>query len=139
MATHIEAQIPDALIEHFDTITLPTGVSVAYPGINFKPTKDEGYVRLQLLKNEPIQPRIRFGNEPIRQGIFQASVFWPEGAGIIKPSEVAGTIRDAFARGTKIDGGSFTIRIDQEPTVGSDIQEKAWLQIPVSVPWIVYS
>jgi hypothetical protein len=30
------------------------------------------------------------------------------------------------------------IRIDDEPVVGSAIQEPAWVQIPVSIPYIVY-
>lgn len=137
MATHIEAQIPEALQSHFGGISLPSGTEIAHIGIDFTPTSNP-YVRLQLFKNAPVQNQIAFNRAPIRRGIFQASVFWPVGQGLVKPSEVAGTIRDGFARGTKIDATDFVIRIDQEPTVGSDIQEKAWMQIPVSIPFVIY-
>jgi len=139
MATHIEAIIPDALFDAASAVSLPSGWGKAYEGVDYNTTDyPTGYVRFSVLKNTPRQMRIRFGNEPIRVGILQASVFAPEGKGIIAASEVAGTIATAFARGSKITSGDVVIRIDDEPVVGSAIQEPAWVQIPVSIPYIVY-
>ena len=139
MATHIEAVIVDALFTKANTVSLGAGLVKAWEGVPYDPTGNNvGFVRFFVLKNDPINPRIRHGNEPIRRGIFQASVYVPDGAGIIKATEQAGIVRTAFARGTKITSGSVTIRIDDEPTVGPAIQEEAWLQIPVSIPFIVY-
>lgn len=138
MATHIEAKIIEALVGHYDTLSLTeiTG-GTAYPGASFKPTRAP-FVRLQVFKNDPIQNQISFGRDPIRQGLFQASVFWTEGKGIVKPTEVAGKIADHFARGTKITGTGFVVRIDEDSTIGSDIQEKDWVQVPVTIPFIIY-
>jgi len=139
MATHIEAVIVDALLSEAASVSLPTGFEKAWPNTAFDPLDNStGYVRFSILKNTPTNPRIRFGDEPIRRGILQASVFVPENRGIVSASETVGIIRDAFARGTKITSGSVTIRIDDEPDVGPDIQNGAWVQIPVSIPYIVY-
>jgi hypothetical protein len=139
MPTHIEAEIVHGLFNEANGITLGSGFVKAWEGVPYDPTGNNvGFVRFSVLKNDPINPRIRHGNEPIRRGIFQASVFVPDGAGIVQATEQAGIIRDAFARGTRITSGNVTIRIDDEPTVGPAIQEEAWLQIPVSVPFIVY-
>lgn len=139
MATHIEAVIVQALITGAENLSLPTGFEKAYPGLSYNRTSNgTGYVRFSILKNTPTNPRIGFGNEPIRRGIFQASVFVPEGHGLSTATETAGLICDAFARGTKINSGSITIRIDDEPDVGPDIQEPGWTQIPISIPYIVY-
>ena len=139
MATHIEAVIVDALFTATNSLSLGTGWYRAYEGYDYDPTGNNvGYVFFSVLKNDPVNPRIRHGNEPIRRGIFQASVYVPDGAGTITANEKAGIIRDAFERGTKITSGSVTIRVDDEPTVGPAIQEEAWLQVPVSIPFVVY-
>lgn len=139
MATHIEAVIIDALFTEADGITLANGFVKAWEGVPYDPTGNEtGFVRFSVLKNNPINLRIALSTSPIRRGILQASVYVPDGAGIVQATEQAGIIRDAFERGTKITSGDVTIRIDDEPTVDPAIQEEAWLQIPVSIPFIVY-
>ena len=137
MATHIEAIIVDALCNHMAALTLPVGVGIAWPNVAFEPGNSP-YVAVRILKNDPVQPRIRFGDEPIRQGIMQVTVYTPEGAGIIAQSELAGTIRDHFKRGTKITKDGVTVSIIDEPRVASDIQEPAWSAVPVSISWTVY-
>lgn len=139
MATHIEAVIANALLARASTVALPTGFEKAWPNVPYNPEGNTtGYVRFSVLKNTPTNPRIRFGDEPIRRGIFQASVFMPEGNGIILINDVAASVRDAFARGTKIISGSITIRIDEEPSIGPNLQDGVWVQVPVSAPYIVY-
>lgn len=137
MATDIEAIIPEGLMAHLATISLPAGVRIAWPNVNFTPDSNP-YLRVLIFKNEPVQPRIRFGNEPIRLGIFQVSVMWPQGQGEIAPNEITGQIRTHFARGTKIEQDGITIRIDREPSVGGSLQEEAWLRVPILINWIVY-
>jgi hypothetical protein len=139
MPTHIEAEIVHGLFNEANGITLGSGFVKAWEGVPYDPTgNDAGYVRFSVLKNDPINPRIRHGDEPIRRGIFQASVFVPDGAGTIPANEQAGLVRSAFVKGTKITSGGVTIRVDDEPTVGSAIQDGPWLQVPVSIPFIVY-
>lgn len=139
MATHIEAQIDDALMRHMSTLTLPATVTggVSYPNIDFDASGNP-HVRITIFKNQDQDIDISFDTAPIRRGILQASVFWNTGVGLIHPKEVAGLIKDHFGLGTRITEATFTIRIDQSPSVGSDIQESNWVQIPVSIPYVIY-
>jgi hypothetical protein len=139
MATHIEAVIGKALTDHAKAINLATGFTFSEQNMDFDPSGNEvGFVRLDYIPNNPTNFRIALDTSPIRRGIFQASVYVPDGTGMLQATEQAGIIRDAFERGTKITSGNVTIRVDDEPTVGPAIQEEAWLQIPVSIPFIVY-
>ncbi len=137
-ATTIDGKIIDGLLGHFGGFALPVGVGVAYPGMSFSPNAGEPYVELSVLNNAPIQRMIAFGKEPERLGIFQASVFWPEGQGIVKATDLAAQIGQHFARGTKIRGAGIVIWIIDEPVIASPIQETAWLQVPLSIRWHVY-
>ena len=138
MAETTEGAIAEALIAHFSTMALPAGVRVAYPGISFTPDPGTPHVELFVIPNTPIQRMIAFGKEPERLGIFQASVFWPEGQGIVKATDLAAKIGQHFARGTKIKEFGTIIWIIDDPDIAAPLQEKAWLQVPVSIRWHVY-
>ena len=139
MATHKDAQIDDALFRHMSTMVLPAEVTggISYPNINFD-ADSKPHIRTSHFTNQDQNIDISFETDTIRRGIFQASVFWNVGTGLIKPKEVAGLIKDHFALGTRITEATFTIRIDEPPSIGSDIQETNWVQIPVSIPYVIY-
>lgn len=138
MAVSVEAKIIDGLVSWFQGITLPAGVTVAYPNINFTPPAGLPHIALMVRKNTPTNAHIGGGTEPIRQGIFLANVNWPNGHGIIKPTELAAVIRDRFAFGTVIGHDGIEIRIVEEPTVQGDVQGDVYTVIPVVVPWNCY-
>lgn len=138
MAVSIEAKIINGLITWFNGITLPAGVEVAPPNVNYEPTVGTPYVRLMVRKNTPQTSHIGGGKEPIRRGFFLANVNWPVAQGIVKPSELAGTIRNRFAFATVIPHDGITIRIVEEPTVQGDDVRDAFIEIPVVCPWQVY-
>lgn len=138
MATSIEAKIITALEAKFLTITLPAGVQIAAPGIAFTPDGTNPYVRVTIAKNQPINHNLSGGKEPERMGIFLAVVCWPTGVGLVPPSELAATIRDAFAFGTKIETDGIRIKIVDEPMVQGDMQNGVYTEIPVVVPWHCY-
>ncbi|BAQ18308.1 phage tail terminator-like protein [Methyloceanibacter caenitepidi] len=131
---NIEAKIINGLLTHFGAISLPAGVTVAYPNINFDPDGSP-YVRLTIAKNQPVNHHIGGGKEPERVGIFMAVVCWPVGAGIVAPSELAGTIRDHFKFNTQINYDGIRIWITEEPRVAGDDQGPVYCEIPVVIPW----
>jgi Bacteriophage related domain of unknown function len=138
MSTSIEAKIIDGLLRRFGTITLPSGCGVAYPNDPYDPDGTNPYVRLTIAKNQPISGRLSGGKEPIRMGLLLATVCYPVNTGINNGSELAGTIRDTFAFGTKWTEQSVEIRIVQEPMVQGDAVVGAYSEIPVVIPWHVY-
>lgn len=138
-ATSIEAKIVEGLCDYFENnVTLPAGMGVAYPNVAFTPDGTNPYVRLTIAKNTPVTHRLGGGKEPERMGIFQATIYWPIGVGLVAPSEVANTIRNAFAYNTTIDHAGIRIRVTQEPAVRGDLPDGAYTQIPVVIPWSVY-
>lgn len=138
MATSIEAKIIDALLAEFATVPLPAGAKVANPGVTFTPDGTNPYIRLSIAKNTPVNTSLSGGREPIRMGLFLAVVCWPIGQGIVKPSELAGTIRDAFKFNTKVNRDGIVLRVSGEPAVKSDMVSGVYTEIPVVIPWAQY-
>lgn len=142
MAVSVEAKIIDGLCSHFAGLSLSGIAAVAYPNVTFTPpvdgTEPQPYVRLTIAKNTPVNTSISGGQEPIRQGLLLATVCWPVGTGLIAASEVAATIRSAFAFNTSISYQSIQIRITGEPDVKGDIQGDIYTEIPIVIPWSVY-
>jgi len=137
LATSIEAKIVNALLAEFATVTLPAGVKVAQPNVTFTPDGTNPYVRLSIAKNTP-KGFISGDREPIRMGFLLAVVCWPVGQGIVKPSELAGTIRDVFKFNTKVNREGIELRVSDEPAVKSDMQAAGYVEIPVVIPWAQY-
>jgi len=138
MSTSIEGKIVDGLITQFGTVTLPSGCGVDYPNMTFTPDSTHPYVRLVVAKNQPVSGRLSGGHEPIRMGILLATVCWPIGQGIGAASDLANSIRNAFAFGTKWTYSGIEFRIVDEPMVQGDIVSGAYDEIPVVIPWRVY-
>lgn len=138
MATHIQALIDAALHDHLKTLTLPHCSAIAFPNVNFKAPSAAPYLRVQQFPNKPINPRIAYGKDPVREGLYQVSVFTPAGAGAIETTDLAGLVADHFTRGTKLTAGTLEVLVLEEPTIAPGLQEKTRFQIPVTVPWIAY-
>ena len=136
MSIYVETKIVEGLIAHFDGVTLPPDISVAYPNTDFI-QDGSPFIRLSIEKNDPQTWHLGGGREPIRRGLFMAVVCWPVGQGIIDPSEVAGAIRDRFAYNTVINYDGIRILITEEPRVAGDIQEDVYVEIPVIIAWVV--
>ena len=134
MAVSVETKVVEGLISHFEGLglTLP----IAYPNVDFI-QDGTAFVRLSIEKNDSTTWHMGGGRQPIRMGLFMAMVCWPVGQGIIAASELAGQIRDRFAYNTVINYDDITIRITEEPRVAGDMQEDAYAEIPVIVPWMV--
>lgn len=148
MATSVEAKIVDGLCSHFSGLipSLPTGMTVAYPNIDFTPPA-AGYVRLSIGNNGAMFPTIRANREPIRMGIFMATVCWSLGGGLIAASELAGTIFDHYAfnddksgrRVISCDGITIRTMLDGTGVGGvkDAMQGDVYTEIPVLIPWKV--
>lgn len=137
-AIHIEAKITEGLIEHFSELSLPDGVDVALPNETYVPDASP-FVRLSVQRNSAMTRHLGGEREPIRRGFFQASIFWPNGAGITDALNLAGTIRDKFAYNTEINHAGVRIRIvgDDETNVGGEIEDDGYVHIPIVIPWLV--
>ena len=132
MTTGIEAGIADALLFHLSTLT--TTLDIAYPGIEFTP--DGNYIDAQVLPNTVDQSSLGADGFNRHAGLFQATVVWKAGQGIIAPTEIASQIVAHFKRGTAIVRNGLTVRT-RPPRTTQPIPDGGWVRIPVIVPWFV--
>lgn len=126
-----------AFIDHLDTLEFSPSLPIAYPGITFPAAgavKPENYLTATYLPNVTRTVTIGGGTQQHR-GIFQVSVFWKSGVGLVKPLDIAGQIIGHFPKDLLLYSGAVRVKIDRKPWASSPIQEDDRVQIPVSIPF----
>jgi hypothetical protein len=135
MATSTEAMILQALIERLEALTFTPPLPIAMPGVAFPESgaTPENYLRADIMFNQTWQ--ITLGDDPQqKRGIFQVSVVWKKGVGLIKPLDAAGAVINHF-KNLDLWAGETRITIDREPWAASPLQEPDRVSIPVSISW----
>lgn len=138
MATGIDAIIFKALTDHLMTMTpaLPLAApNVVFPAAGQSmPSK---YLAVSFLPNQTRE--ITLGDDPQqKRGLYQVSVVFAVGVGIIGALETVETIislfknRSLFASGVKV-------TISSEPWASGPIQEGNRVQIPVTIPYYCFA
>lgn len=117
-----------------------TGGDVAFPGVSYTPKTDasgkrKAYLAVTYMPNGAALDGLPFDSDATHQGLLQISVFWPAGAGLVKPLQVAAQIVSAFPPGLWIERNGVAIHIDQKPEVTPSLQESDLVQIPVTIRW----
>ncbi|MQX89133.1 phage tail terminator-like protein [Sinorhizobium meliloti] len=120
-------------------IAMPGVLPIAAPNVVFPaagqplPAK---YLRLAFLPNQTRQ--ITMGNDPQqKRGLFQVSVVWPVGQGIIGALDVADQVIDHFKNQSLFASG-VKVTISSEPWAAGPLQEGERVQIPVTIPYIAF-
>lgn len=140
MAAFIDTRIVEALCEHLGQLS--PRYPVQWPDVKFEPpTESDGhggtrpapYLRASFMPAE-ITSSVGHGSN-IHRGLFQVDVFYPRGQGLPNGMEVAGSIKEWFARNTNISRESANVRIVKEPSIGTPIEEDKLLHIPVRVTY----
>ncbi|ASP84317.1 hypothetical protein CDO26_06655 [Sinorhizobium meliloti] len=137
MAAGTDAIIFKAVTDRL--IAMPGVLPIAAPNVVFPsagqplPAK---YLRLAFLPNQTRQ--ITMGNDPQqKRGLFQVSVVWPVGQGIIGALDVANQVIDHFKNQSLFASG-VKITISSEPWAAGPLQEGERVQIPVTIPYIAF-
>lgn len=131
----VDADIATALLER--ALTIPGGLPLAQPNINYAPVLGLPFNRLALFGIPPVNTFIDQGER--LEGFMQVSCFRPVGEGIIQGKLAADQVVDHFPRGLSLTSGATTIRIQQRPAVAAAIAETDWLQIPVTISWVTFT
>lgn len=141
MAQGTDATILAALLDHLGTLTLTPALPIAMPGVPFPAagqTKPKDYLAAFFLPNQTTNSELGVGQEQHR-GLFQVSVFWSSGSGLIKPLDVAGRVIEHFAKGTTLHSGGLKIIIDRKPFAASPIQEDDRVHVPVTITYHAFA
>lgn len=135
MAEYTEAMILAMFIDRLGLLTLTPPLPIAMPGVTFPESGalPTNYLIADLLFNQTRQ--ITLGDDPQqKRGIFQVTVIWQKGVGLIKPLDAAGAVINHF-KNLVLWAGQTRITIDREPWAASPIQEDNRVSIPVSINW----
>jgi len=132
VTTGLEVKIFRALTDRLDTFAAAQSLSIAKPGIAFTPTSGTAYLRANILPSMTDAITVDGVTNEYR-GIFQVSVYHPEGGGILQPFETAALLTDYFATGTSVEHQGLSFIIQAPPHIGPAIEEPGWIMLPVSI------
>lgn len=138
MAGTVEKLIYQALLVAAKAVTLPTGVQLAEPGVTFTPTATTKFVSVEIHFNRSIETDLSLEMDPIRQGFMRTNVMWPKSYAVVDGYELAGQLRAAFRRGTKLYRDPVQVRIDEDPEIGVLVTGDTHMTIPVTTRWRSY-
>lgn len=136
-ATGIDAKIADLLLTKAQAMTLPQTTGFALPDVKPAsgfPVDDEPYLKLFFIPASPDQMPIGAGSKR-HSGLFQISIMWPAGQGILKALNTADVIQQEFDKGTKLSDGSVIVRIISRPDIGQGIIDGDRTSTPVTIEY----
>lgn len=134
-ATLPEALIADALLWHLSQIALSPPRPIAWPGVRFTPAVGTPYLFAAHLPNMTTPTGLAFDAAREFRGLFQVSVFWPAGQGIVEPMELAGEVAAHFASGTRVERGGLVVEVNRPPEIAPPIEQPDWIQVPLTIRW----
>lgn len=138
MADTPEKTIYQALLVAVQAVVLPTGWEKALPGVAYTPTANSRFVSFEIHFNRSIETDLSLELDPIRQGFVRGNVMLPKNRAIVDAYEVAGQVRAAFKRGTKLYRAPVQVRIDEDPALANLLTSDTHHQVPVTCYWRSY-
>jgi hypothetical protein len=130
----IDAVISDLLLTRLAGLVFSPAVPIANPGVAFDPADHETYLEASVLFNAPTDTGFISASTEFK-GILQVMVVTKTMEGIIPPAEIADTVRNHFARGTRLVGEGVVVKVPSTPAVNAPITTADHINIPVSIPY----
>lgn len=112
-----------------DFVGLP---SVAWENVPFTPTTGQPYIAPALLPGEPFQCEIGTSGANRHTGIYQISIYYPAGLGVLGFNTLRDGLCDHFKRGTVLTYGGTSVTI-QKAFPGPVLQETDWQHAPITI------
>lgn len=138
MATGMDAIIFKALTDRL--LTLSPALPVAAPNVTFPaagqplPAK---YLAVSHLINQTRQITMG-GDQQQKRGLYQVSVVFAVGIGILAALETVETIIALF-NNQILTASGVKVKIDNEPWAASPITEDDRVQIPITISWHAFA
>lgn len=110
--------------------------SVAGEDVSYAPTTGKPFLKLYHLHNEPRDLYIERGTPPELPGIFQISVYYPEGRGKVSAKMIAERLSAEFSPVQMLEAGNHRVDLLDTPAIASGYHDgDGWYIVPVSVAW----
>ena len=111
-------------------------IPVAWQNVSYTPVSGTRYIRAYLLPAETFDGAVT-GDYKLYAGIFQLSIYSPDGTGTGAAETIAEAIIAQFAQNTAISKSGLTIFIDRTPSMGPSMNDEGWHVLPVSIRYRV--
>lgn len=113
-------------------LAMSPALPCAMENVAFTPTQGTAYQRANMLPAAPdntmLGPR-----EWMEIGIFQVTLFYPEGAGSGAAQERAEAVRTHFKRGTTVSHSGITTIVTHTPAKAPAYSRDGWYVVPISI------
>jgi hypothetical protein len=137
MATGVEANIFAALSSRLSSLVLNPTLPISWPNLEFPlpgQTKPKEYLEVNYLPNRTNTRTLSAGRQQHR-GIFQVSVHHRDGAGMVKPLQIADQITAHFPLGLILDQSGVRVKIYRKPYAIPQPPQNGSLMVPVTVEY----
>lgn len=111
-------------------------IPVAWQNVSYTPASGTRYIRAYLLPAETFDGAIT-GDYKLYAGIFQLSIYSPDGTGTGAAETIAELLIALFAQNTAIVKLGLTIFIDRTPSMAPSMNDDGWHVLPVSIRYRV--
>lgn len=108
-------------------------IDQSWENMSYEPTEGVPYARMTLPVNL-VDPGMGVDGLNMHRGIFEISLFYPLGAGILPMRRQADVVAGIMGRGSEFSYGSAAVRVESI-TPGAIIYDKAWAQLPLNIKW----
>lgn len=127
----LEVDIDTALMLKAEQIAASLFLPLAVPNRVFEKPDDGRWLRVQHLRNR--NTGIVWGDETMFQGILQFDIFGPPDLGSTPTLAIGANIVALLPKGTELREGVAVVKIDEKPSVLSQVEDGQETFVPVSV------
>lgn len=109
------------------------GIGQSWENMSYEPIEGEPYARMTFPVHL-VDPGMGVDGLNMHRGIFEVSLFYPLGAGILPMLRKADEVGGVMGRGSEFIFGSAKVRVESISR-GPLIYDKAWAQLPLNIKW----
>ena len=114
--------------------TLSPAMATAYENATFAPVTGVAYQRISMLVNRPVDHAVTMDVTEER-GIFQVSLFYPQGTGRGAAQARAELIKALFKPPLTLTNGAVKVEINKTVHIGGGMPDGDRWMVPVSIYW----
>lgn len=114
--------------------TLTPAMATAYENATFTPVTGTPYQRINMLVNRPVDHAVTM-DVTEQRGIFQVSLFYPQGTGRGAAQARAELIKALFKPPLTLTNGAVKVEINKTVHIGGGMPDGDRWMVPVSIYW----
>lgn len=114
--------------------TLTPAMATAYENASFTPVTGTPYQRISMLVNRPVDHAVTM-DVTEQRGIFQVSLFYPQGTGRGAAQARAELITALFKPPLTLTNGAVKVEINKTVHIGGGMPDGDRWMVPVSIYW----